>query len=78
MAKPAPETITLDSKVTTPDGVEVPITITLAYPKDQGLYAVLSLVKAAEQAHVNNLYRGLIGRADTSVLQALADQQDKE
>jgi hypothetical protein len=65
------DTLEFALKVSTHGGVEVPVEVTLTYPKDFGLYAVQGLALAAEGDHLNQLFMELVDRQDGSVIQKL-------
>jgi hypothetical protein len=63
--------INLDSMVTTPDGVLVPVKITVTYPADHGVWAVMALRESGTDKNTDAIYRGLIDKGDLSILKAL-------
>lgn len=73
-----PETDTLEFEVTATatNGIVVPISIVVEFPKHYGLYAV----KALEQIHAETgmFYRQLVNQGDMSVMTALAEMKDTD
>lgn len=66
------ENFNLDIKATTPDGLEIPVKITVEYPDDQGLLAFQALRHAAENQGPQ-IMANLASVGDLSVLALLRE-----
>jgi hypothetical protein len=77
-AAPEFEHINIDSSVTSPEGVIVPVKIAISYPANQGLWAIMALRKCGEEENINSLYQGLVRQGDESVMKALLTHADEE
>lgn len=62
-------TLDLTSHVTTPEGLLVPIEISVKYPRNYGVYAVQAVVDM--HGHVPNLYASLIEMGDVSAISTM-------
>lgn len=73
MAGPEKETIEVEMKLTTSEGVIVPISVVVEYPRNYGFYAVKGVEGLAEQGQ---LYSQMINRNDLSTLRVMAEAAD--
>lgn len=74
--QPETDTIEFDVDATTTDGIVVPISIVVEFPKNYGLYAVKVLEKIHEDTAM--FYRQLVHQQDMSVMTALAELNDSD
>lgn len=66
--------LAVDMKLTTTEGVIVPIKVLITYPKGYGFYAVKGVECLVEGG---NLYTEMINRQDFSTLRVLASSADE-
>ncbi|WP_413456049.1 hypothetical protein ACLQ8T_06105 [Glutamicibacter sp. FR1] len=70
------DTLEFEMTATANSGIQVPMSITIEYPKDHGFYAVKALELLPAQ--VNQFYQQMIDRSDMSTLHALMNLQKED